>query len=95
MFKALRNILPLLLCASCTLPQAVRNTDIPDSTGGPLPTRIGVASSTTWFWVWQTGDSSVPTAQQNGGIEEVSSITKTTNSYLGIVKRHITTVRGN
>jgi hypothetical protein len=56
---------------------------------------VGKATSTTWFWMWKTGDSSVKHAQDNGGITEVSSITTSTNNYFGIIKRHITTVRGN
>ena len=90
--KKVLVILPLLLCA-CQL-QPVRNTDIPDATGGPIPTRVGVATATTWLWLWETGDASVETARQNGGITNTSSVTKATNNYFGIIKRHITTVRG-
>ncbi len=86
-------ILPLLCCTSCLL-QPVRNTDMPDSWEGPIPTRVGVATSTTWLWLWDTGDSSVERAQHNGGISQVSSVTKATTSYLGFIKRHTTTVRG-
>lgn len=92
--KRVLLILPLLCCSSCLLQQPVRNTDIPDSTEGPIPIRIGVATSTTWLWLWNTGDSSVERARQNGGITQVSSVTQATTSYLGIFKRHTTTVRG-
>ena len=92
--KTVLLTLPLLLCTSCML-QPVRNTDIPDATGGPIPTRVGVSRSTTWFWMWHSGDASVETAQQNGGITTISSVTKATNNYLGIIKRHTTTVRGD
>ena len=87
-------LLPLLLCAACQWQIPVRNTDTPDMDGGPLPTRIGVSTATTWFWLWESGDASVSTAQENGGISSISSVTKATNSYLGIIKRHTTTVRG-
>ncbi|MBO5683697.1 MAG: hypothetical protein J6R92_02000 [Akkermansia sp.] len=87
-------LLPIFLCTACLLQQPVRNTDIPDATGGPIPTRIGVSTATTWFWLWDSGDASVDTAQQNGGITNISSITKATNNYMGIIKRHTTTVRG-
>lgn len=93
MMKKSLLILPLLLCAACQF-QPVRNTDIPDATGGPIPTRVGVSTATTWFWMWYSGDDSVDTAQQNGGITSISSITRATNNYLGFIKRHTTTVRG-
>lgn len=92
--KRLSHLLPLLFCASCIWQQPVRNTDIPGATDGPIPTRVGVACSTTWFWLWNSGDSSVERAQQNGGISQVSSVTKASTSYLGFVKRYTTTVRG-
>ncbi len=87
-------LIPLLLCAACQWQQPVRNTNMPGMDNGPLPTRIGVATSTTWFWLWNSGDSSISTAQQNGGITSVSSVTKATSNYLGIFKHHTTTVRG-
>jgi hypothetical protein len=86
-------LLPLLFCSACLF-HPVRNTDIPNATGGPIPTRVGVSTSTTWFWLWNTGDASIDTAQQNGGITNISSITQATNNYLGFIKRHTTTVRG-
>lgn len=92
--KKFALILPLLLCSACIWQQPVRNTDMPDTTDGPIPTRVGVARSTTWFWLWDTGDASVDKARQNGGISQVSSVTKASVSYLGLVKRHTTTVRG-
>lgn len=91
--KPLALILPLFCCISC-LQHPVRNTDIPELMDGPIPVRIGVATSSTWFWLWDTGDSSVERAQQNGGITRISSVTKAATSYLGFLKRHTTTVRG-
>lgn len=91
--KRLLLVLPMLCSTSCLL-QPVRNTDMPDSLAGPIPTRVGVATSTTWLWLWDTGDSSVERAQQNGGISQVSSVTRASTSYLGFVKRYTTTVRG-
>lgn len=87
-------ILPLLCCTACLWQQPVRNTDMPDSVDGPIPTRIGVATSTTWLWLWDSGDASIERARQNGGITRISSVTKATTSYLGLMKRHTTTVRG-
>ncbi len=92
--KKLSLILPLLLCASCIWQQPVRNTDMPGVLDGPIPTRVGVSTSTTWLWLWDTGDSSVERAQQNGGVPQVSSVTKASTSYLGLVTRYTTTVRG-
>lgn len=94
MKKKFSLLIPLLLCTACQWQPIVRNTDTPDIDSGPLPTRIGVATATTWFWLWESGDASVVTAQNNGGISSISSVTKATNNYLGIIKHHTTTVRG-
>ena len=93
--KKVLLLLPLIFCTSCLWKQPVQNTDWPDTQESPFPTRIGEASSITWFWMWKTGDASIKQAQDNGGITEVSSITTSTNNYFGIIKRHTTTVRGN
>lgn len=92
--KKISLLIPLLLCTACQWQLPVRNTDTPGLDSGPLPTRIGVATATTWFWLWETGDASVNTAQENGGISSISSVTKATSNYLGIIKHHTTTVRG-
>ena len=92
--KKISLLIPLLLRAACQWQLPVRNTDTPGLDSGPLPTRIGVATATTWFWLWETGDASVNTAQENGGISSISSVTKATSNYLGIIKHHTTTVRG-
>lgn len=93
--KRLVLLLPLMMCTACLWQQPVRNTDMPDTVNYPFPTRVGEASSTTWFWIWETGNASLEQAQQNGGITEVSSITRSSDSFLGIIKRYTTTVRGN
>ena len=92
-----KSVLVLLaaFCTGCLWQQPVRNTDIPDTTGYPFPTRIGTACSTTWFGLWSTGDASPEEARKKGGITTISSVTKSENSFLGIVRRKITTVRGN
>lgn len=92
--KKLPLLIFLLFCPACTLQQPVRNTDMPDSSDGPIPTRVGVATATTWFWLWETGDASVAKAQQNGGIKQVSSVTRSTDDFLGFIRKHTTTVRG-
>lgn len=88
-------ILATLFCTGCLWLQPVRNTDTPDTADYPFPTRVGTASSTTWFWFWETGDASAEKAQKNGGITKVSSITRCENSFLGLIRRQSTTVRGN
>ena len=93
--KKLSLILPLLLCASCIWQQPVRNTDMPGVLDGPIPTRVGVSTSTTWFWLWESGDSSIEQAKEKGGIVTVSSITTSEQSFLGFIRRNTTTVRGN
>lgn len=93
--KKLLLLIPLLLHPSCMLQQPVRNTDMPEAGNSPIPTRVGTATGTTWFWLWETGDASVERAQQNGGITKVSSVTRATDSFLGFVKKHTTTVRGD
>lgn len=83
----------LLLWCACT-PSSIINTDLPGKSITPLPTRIGTATKTTWFGLWETGDASTDTAQQNGGITEISSISNASDNYLWIYKRETTTVRG-
>ena len=92
-----KSVLVLLaaFCTGCLWQQPVRNTDIPDTTGYPFPTRIGTACSTTGFGLWSTGDASPEEARKKGGITTLSSVTMSENSFLGIVRRKITTVRGN
>ena len=88
-------ILPLLLCTACLWQQPVRNSDTPDTSDYPFPTRVGRATSTTWFWLWESGDSSIEQAKEKGGIVTVSSITTSEQSFLGFIRRTTTTVRGN
>ena len=83
----------LLLWCACT-PSSIINTDLPGKSITPLPTRIGTATKTTWFGLWETGDASADTAQQNGGITEISSISNASENYLWTYKRETTTVRG-
>lgn len=92
--KSLHLLIPLLLCTSCIVQHPVRNISILSDDGDPIPTLVGHASSTTWFWTWTTGDSSIEKAQQNGGITTVNSVTRTTNSFLGFVVHEQVTVRG-
>ena len=91
--KHLYLIPALMLCSACT-PSSIINTDLPGKSSNPLPTRIGTATKTTWFGLWETGDASTDTAQQNGGITEISSVSSATDNYLWIYKRETTTVRG-
>lgn len=93
MNKALMT-LPLLLCASCIVQHPVHNVSMINQEGDPIPTLVGHASSTTWFWTWTTGDSSIEAAQKKGGITTVSSVTRTTNSILGFIVIEQITVRG-
>ncbi|MBR2145019.1 MAG: TRL-like family protein [Akkermansia sp.] len=95
MNKAISLLLPLLLCVSCIAYHPVQNVSVLSPEGEPIPTLVGRASATTWLWLWTTGDASVEKAQENGGIKEVSSISRTTNSFLGFIVREDTIVRGN
>ncbi len=88
-------LLPLLFLNSCIVREPVRNVAMADASGAPLPTLVGRASSTTWFWTWTTGDSSVEKARENGGITNVTSMTRTTNSFLGVIVHDSLTVRGD
>ena len=88
----------LAVCATCLISgcqSPVHNTNVPGSVEGPLPTRVGVARGSTWFWLWDTGAASIEQARQNGGIRNVSSVTTSTRNYLGILKEHTITVRGD
>lgn len=88
-------LLPLLFLTSCIVREPVRNVAMADAGGAPLPTLVGRASSTTWLWTWTTGDSSIEKAKANGGITNVSSMTRTTNSFFGFVVHEALTVRGD
>lgn len=87
-------LLPLLLCTACIIRHPVNNISMLTDKGATIPTLVGHASSTTWFWTWTTGDSSYETAQKNGGIATVTSITRTTNSLFGLIVVRQVTVRG-
>ncbi len=85
-----------LLCSSCILQPTVNNiSEMEEAEKAPIPTLVGKSASTRWFWLWNTGDDSVELARKNGGISNISSITRTCNSYFGIIVQNITTVRGN
>ena len=89
------SLLSLLLCTSCIVQPSVSNvSEMEEAENAPIPTLVGKSSSTRWFWLWHTGDDSVELAQKNGGITNISSITRTSNRYFGIVVQNITTVRG-
>jgi hypothetical protein len=91
----LPSLLSLLLCNSCIMQPLVSNiSEMEEAEKAPIPTLVGKSSSTRWFWFWNTGDDSVELALKNGGISNISSITKTRNSYFGIVVQNIPTVRG-
>ncbi len=94
MNKRLLLLLPLLLCISCIAQLPVSNIPAINTEGDPIPTLVGRASSTSWFWLWTTGDSSVEQAKKNGGITNVTSISRATNSFLGIIVHEAITVRG-
>ncbi len=93
--KKLALLLPLLICTSCIVRHPVRNIPLYSANGEANPTLVGHASSTEWFCLWTSGDSSVEQAQKNGGITTVTSITRTTNSFLGIIVHEQITVRGD
>ena len=87
-------LIPLLLCAACIARHPVDNVSMIPVEGGPIPTLVGHASATSWFGLWTTGDATLETAQKNGGITTVTSITRTTKSFLGLVVTQQITVRG-
>lgn len=87
-------LIPLLLCSACIARHPVNNVSMIPLEGEPIPTLVGHASATTWFGTWTSGDASIEQAQKNGGITKVSSITRTTNNFLGLVITEQITVRG-
>lgn len=96
MKKPLAASLLALLCSACILQPTVSNiSEMEEAEKAPIPTLVGKSSSTRWFWFWNTGDDSVELARKNGGINNISSITRTRNSHFGIIVQNITTVRGN
>lgn len=93
--KRLLPLLSLLLCSACAMLPQVRNTSLLATEEDAIPTLVGHASSTTWFWLWTTGDASVEKAKENGGIKNITSITQTSDSFLGFIETKETTVRGD
>lgn len=93
--KCTAALLSLLLCSSCITQPAISNVaELGEGANTPIPTLVGKSSSIRWFWLCESGDDSVELARKNGGITHISSITRTTDSYLGLIVRRTTTVRG-
>ncbi len=59
------------------------------------PTRVGRATARSIFMAISTGDASIQTAAQNGGITEIHHIDYEAQNVLGIVTDYTTVVYGN
>ena len=61
----LTALLSLLLCNACLMQPASSNiSELEAADHSPFPILVGKSTSTRWFWLWETGDSSVDLAQK-------------------------------
>ncbi|MFP5441585.1 MAG: TRL-like family protein [Gammaproteobacteria bacterium] len=59
------------------------------------PTRVGRATVRSIFFAFSTGDASIQTAAQNGGITEIHHVDYEAQNVLGIVTDYTVVVYGN
>ena len=87
-----------VVLSSCVSPIGLVYTDatLPlTATSNAGSSKVGTATSTTYFGLWAEGDASIDAAKKNGGITTVSSVDEKINTILGIKTTYTTTVRGN
>jgi hypothetical protein len=67
-----------------------------NSTGSPKePTRVGRATVRSFFGAIATGDASIQTAAQNGGITEIHHVDYEAQNIFGIIADFTVVVYGN
>ncbi len=98
---SLTAALAALLLSSCavgTRPIGIIVTDVTEpivatnATGG---SRVGQATSTSYFGLFASGDSSIAAAKANGHISTVTSVDIKRHHVLGIIAKYTTIVRGH
>lgn len=58
-------------------------------------TKEGKSCSHSYLAMVAVGDNSIETAQKNGGIKNVASVSYSSNNILGFIGTYCTTVKGN
>ena len=58
-------------------------------------TKEGKACSNSYLAMVAIGDNSIETAQKNGGIKNVASVSYSAHNILGVIGTYCTTVKGN
>lgn len=92
--------LSLAGCASVSSPVPglmYSNMKLPMAATGSAkePTRVGRATVRSFFGVVATGDASIQTAAQNGGITEIHHVDYEAQSVFGVVSDFTVVVYGN
>lgn len=87
-------------CASVNAPVtgfAYTNVKAPlTATSAPKePTRVGRATLRSFFGAVATGDASIQTAAQNGGIAEIHHVDYEAQSIFGVIADYTVVVYGN
>jgi hypothetical protein len=57
--------------------------------------KVGMAYTTTYFWLVATGDASIQTAMKNGGITKIHHVDYKATSILGVYTKVTTFVYGD
>ncbi len=84
-------------CGTTTRPIGTVYADVSDpvAVSGNSGSRVGEATSTSYFGVVALGDSSIEAAKRAGGISTVSSVDVKRKNILGVISTYTTVVRGN
>ncbi len=88
----------LTSCAGGTRPIGIIVTDVTEplmATEAAGATRVGQATSASYFGLFATGDSSIAAAKANGRISTVTSVDVKRHHVLGIISKYTTIVRGH
>lgn len=71
------------------------NSPIAVGSGNVSYSKVGTATSKSYFGLVATGDASIEAAKNNGGISEVKYVDYKAENILGIIGTYTTTVYGN
>lgn len=99
-FRALAATALLLSVSACATPYPLgilyTDVDVPAGAGDSTSaTKEGRACIQSYFGLIATGDGSVATAKQAGGITRIASVDVEVSNILGFIGEYCTVVRGN
>ena len=57
--------------------------------------KVGTATSTSYFALIATGDASIQAAAENGGVKDIKYVDYSVKNILGFIGEYTTTVYGN